>query len=109
MKNIAKPIKNMIPIMLKIFNHLGGCESWDKYFPVTNLKLKIAIMGAMRKETVVAKSTSSFSLSLNWNTTTNDPIARIKMNKTYVVLNFDWGLKLFFVKDNWKILSKDLE
>ena len=48
---------------------MGGCKSFAKYLPVTNLKLKIAIIGAIRKETVVAKSTSSLRLSPNCKTT----------------------------------------
>jgi len=65
MKTIANPIRKIIPAYPNVFNHKGGCTFFSRYFPVTNLKLKIPITGAIRNETIVAKSTSSFSLFSN--------------------------------------------
>ena len=39
-------------------------DSLSKNLPVTNLKLKMAITGAITKDRTVAKSTSSLRLSL---------------------------------------------
>ena len=61
---------------------MGGWASLIKYFPVTNLKLKIAIIGAIRKEIAVAKSTSSLSLFSNKYTTINEPVTRENMDNS---------------------------
>ncbi len=74
MKNIAKPLRNIIPAKLKIFNNIEGWESLLRNLPVTSLKLKIAITGAIRNDKTVAKSTSSFRLFSNWNMITSAPI-----------------------------------
>lgn len=62
---IANPLRKIIPAKLKIFNKVEGRCSFSRYLPVTNLKLKIAIMGAITKDKTVAKSTSSFRLLPN--------------------------------------------
>ncbi len=75
MKNIAKPLRNIIPTKLKIFNNIEGWDSLLRNLPVTSLKLKMAITGAIRNDKTVAKSTSSFRLFSNWNTITSAPVA----------------------------------
>ena len=72
-KKIANPDRKIIPAKLKIFKIIDGWDSLSKKFPVTNLKLKIAIIGAMTKDKTVAKSTSSFRLFPNWNITVKEP------------------------------------
>lgn len=64
-KNNAKPDKKIIPAKLKIFNKIDGWCSFSRNFPVTNLKLKTAIIGAITNDKTVAKSTSSLRLFPN--------------------------------------------
>jgi hypothetical protein len=37
MKNNAKPVKNIIPDMLRPFTYIEGCDSFGKNLPITNL------------------------------------------------------------------------
>ena len=74
-KNSANPDKNMIPAKLKIFSNIEGWASFARCFPVTSFKLKIAIIGAIRNDNTVAKSTSSFRLLLNSKIMNTAPIA----------------------------------
>ncbi len=55
----------MIPAKLKSFNNIDGWDSFARCLPVTSLKLKMAIIGAIRNDKTVAKSTSSFKLFSN--------------------------------------------
>ena len=71
----AKNIKNAIPAKLSNFNSGEGWKGLSRYFPVTSLKLKMAMAGAMMNDRTVAKSTKSFKLSLNWEVMTREPIA----------------------------------
>ncbi len=64
----------MIPAKLKSFNNIEGWDSFARCLPVTSLKLKMAITGAIRNDKTVAKSTSSFRLSSNWNIIAMAPI-----------------------------------
>ena len=64
-KKIANPLRKIIPVKLIIFNKVDGRCSFARYLPVTNLKLKIAIIGAITKDKTVAKSTSSLRLLPN--------------------------------------------
>ena len=72
-KNTAKPLRKIIPIKLRILSQIAGCDCLSKYLPDTSLKLKIAITGAIRNETVVAKSTNSFNLFSNRKITKRAP------------------------------------
>ena len=62
---MAKPDKNTIPAALRTFSKTDGWNSFPRYFPVTSLKLKIAMIGAITKDNTVAKSTSSLRLLPN--------------------------------------------
>ena len=82
MKNSENPVRNIIPSQLKILSQTGGTASSVMYFLETSLKLTIAIIGAIKKEIVVAKSTRNFRLFPNCQmiknaptiTTINEPI-----------------------------------
>ncbi len=63
-----------MPTKLKIFNQIDGWADLSRNFPVTSLKLKIAIIGAIPKERTVAKSTKSLRFPANCKTITKDPI-----------------------------------
>ena len=54
---------------------------FSRYFPVTNLKLKIAIAGAIKNERTVAKSTNSLRFPANCKTTIKDPKKRINKKR----------------------------
>ena len=76
-KNIANPLKKIIPAKLNIFSKRDGRCSLSKNLPVTNLKLKIAITGAITNDKTVAKSTKSLRLFSNWNMMIKAPLAKI--------------------------------
>ena len=88
---------------------MPGCDCLSKYLPDTNLKLKIAIIGAIRNETVVAKSTNSFNLFSNRKITKRAPTTITDMNIRYIFLNCNFDLELFCLNNNSTVLLSDLE
>ncbi len=105
MKNNAKPVKNIIPDMLRPFTYIEGCDSFGKNLPITNLWFNTAIIGATRKDKVVAKSTNSFSLSPNCITIKIAPIASMQTIATYDFLESSDSLFL----NNWIIFWNERE
>ena len=72
------------------------------------MKLNIAITGAIKNDTVVAKSTSSFRLSPNCMITINEPTTSIIRNSEYFFLERS-AIPGFFSNSKRVVLAKERE